>query len=241
MRIRIVGLLSVVFLGIALQAGDFWLKKDYRQWLESECRYLLQESPWAKSYVLSQAHIELIEATPSTDRGRERNPRIEYHVQLRSALPLRQALLRLAQLRADYDDMFPEEQLGFDSEMTQVLGVGPKDVVIIHVTYATNVPLWDRELDRYWRNQSTETLRNSTWLIGREGQRAPLNQFIKGAGEPPGFVLLFPRRLNGEDLVGPGDKRLALKFVHPSVGEASRRILVQFPVKKMLIDGVVAY
>lgn len=241
MRAGIAALAAGVVAASVLQASEFWLAKDYRQWSERECRKLLHDSPWAKSYLLTQTHIELIEATPSTDRLREREPRIEYHVQLRSALPIRQAQVRLAQLRADYDNMHPEEKLGFDMEMTQILEASFEDVAGVHVSYATNVPLWDRELALYWRSQSTETLKNSTWLIGHEGRRASLLQYSRGAEDTQEFLLLFPRQFEGKDLVGPEDKHLTLEFTHPNVGEGSRRILVQFQIKKMLIDGVVVY
>jgi hypothetical protein len=241
MKMKIAGLMLAVLMGSGVQADEFWLEKQYRQWSASECRRLLQDSPWAKSYIMTRAYIELIQPGPVTDRGRERNPTIEYHVQLRSALPIRQALVRLAQIRVDYDDMSPEETLGFDTEMAQVLEASFEHVVELHVTYATNVPQWDRQLDLYWRTQSTETLKNSTWLIGHAGRRAPLLQYAKVAGDSHEFLLLFPRQLEGEKLVGPEDKRLTLEFVHPDVGETSRRILLPFSTKTMLVDGAVVY
>lgn len=241
MNLKIAGLVLVLLMGSTVQAGEFWLEKDYRQWSVSECRKLLQDSPWARSYSLTRTYIEFMQREPAGDRGYEDNPKIEYHVQLRSALPIRQAMVRLVQIQADYDDMSPEEKLGFDTRMAQVLEASFEDVVGLHVTYATNVPRWDRQLDLYWRTQTTEKLKNSTWLIGHAGRRAPLLQYAKVAGESHEFLLLFPRQVEGEKLVGPEDKRLTLEFVHPDVGEPSGRVVVPFSIETMRIDGAVVY
>lgn len=128
-RTKIPFLLLVLLLGNALQARDFWLEKDYRRWSEKECRKLLTNSPWSKRYTLTQAHIEMIGATPSSDRQRERNAKIEYHVQLRSAPPLRQAQVRLAQIRSNYEAMSPEKRKGFDNQAAQILRDSFDDLV----------------------------------------------------------------------------------------------------------------
>lgn len=241
-RTKIPFLLLVLLLGNALQARDFWLEKDYGRWSEKECRKLLTNSPWSKRYTLTQAHIEMIGATPSSDRQRERNARIEYHVQLRSAPPLRQAQVRLAQIRSNYEEMSPEKRQGFDNQAAQILRDSFDDLVGVHVTYGSNVLLWDRELARYWRSQSTEQLKNSTYLIGHGGRRAPLLQYTKGKGAAQEFLLLFPRSNEGEALISREDKRLLLEFTHPPIGgEGGKRVLVEFSVKKMVVEGEAIY
>lgn len=81
----------------AAQSKDYWEKKDYRQWTDRECRKLLEDSPWANLHTVSQVFIDPL-ATDSTARERQPNPRIVYKVQIRSAAPVRQALVRLSQI-----------------------------------------------------------------------------------------------------------------------------------------------
>lgn len=232
-----------LFTATYIWAGDPWKEKPYKSWSEKECLKLLEKSPWAKLYVLSRPHIEAIVTGPSTDRRRERNPKIEYQVQLRSALPVRQAQVRAAQLRLNYEAMTPEEKARFDRWTEGMLDSSSfLDLVGVHVTYGSNVSLWNLELARYWRRQTLETLKNSTYLIGTGGRRAPLLKYTMSEGGRQEFVFIFPRHEKDKPLLGPSDKRLLLEFVQPQIGEQARtRVLVEFPVKKMLIDGQVIY
>jgi len=111
--VRILGLLLCAVLAAHLQATDFWLAKQHREWSEKECRSLLEDSPWASTYALADTVIELFE-TERTARGREANPRIVYSVQFLSALPIRQAEVQMARLQESYQNMSPEQQPSLD-------------------------------------------------------------------------------------------------------------------------------
>jgi len=174
----------------ASQGGEFWQKKDYRQWSERECRKLLENSPWARSYIVSQVLIEPLE-TPGTERAREPNPRIEYQVQFRSARPIRQALARLAQINQKYDQMPPEQQQAFDRKAEEFLAASFPDTVILHVGYSSNVQVDDRDLARHWQIQTTEMLKNFVYLIGSEGEKVPLLRYTVAEGGPGSFNWSF--------------------------------------------------
>jgi len=47
------------------QGGEFWQKKDYRQWTQAECQKLLESSPWAKTHNLAQVVIEPLQSPQS--------------------------------------------------------------------------------------------------------------------------------------------------------------------------------
>ncbi|MFQ5926621.1 MAG: hypothetical protein ACE5MH_04210, partial [Terriglobia bacterium] len=139
MRTKIPFLLLALLLGSLVHAKDFWKEKDYRHWSKKECRKLLRKSPWAKQKTFGSVHIDRLQApgvpqvaTPEGDtvpgpirqdtptnpqtRERQRNPRMTYQVQLRSALPIRQAQVRYAQINQKYDEMPPEQQRAFDQQ-----------------------------------------------------------------------------------------------------------------------------
>lgn len=62
----------------------------------------------------------------------------------------------------------------------------------------------------------------------------------KGAART--FQLLFPRQQEGRPLVGPQDKALWLEFAHPNIrAQGGSRVLIEFKVKKMLMQGTVVY
>src|SRR5438128_185738 len=184
MRKLIRQLLTLLLLACAVwaQSKDFWEKKDYRQWTEKECRKLLDDSPWTDSYSISQIFFDRV-VNDTTDRERQANPKIEYKVQIRSALPVRQAIIRLSQINAKYDRLSEEQRKGFDQNAEKFLARRDPDPIVMHVNYAATAQLDDRDLTRYWHSQTFDSLKNSTNLIGSKSARVPLSAFRQGAGE----------------------------------------------------------
>jgi len=242
----------VLAAAVAVWAGDFWVEKDYQRWSEKECRKLLEDSPWARGRVLSEVYITPLQIGPTdpmsqpdagdpTQRERQGNPRIEYRAQLRSALPVRQALVRLHQIRQSYDQMSPQQKQAFDTEAEKFLSVSFADTVVVYVGYTTTVQGDDRELAFYWQKQTTDTLKNFVFLIGGKGQKIPMLRYaVAEAGRA--FQFVFPRVYEEQPVVEATDKNLKLDFEHPGVrGQGNQRILLEFPVKKMLLQGVLVY
>ena len=225
----------------AAQGGDFWHKKEYRQWSEKDCRKLLEDSPWAKRYTLSQTLIEPLE-NASSERARETRPQISYLAQFRSAPPVRQAIVRLTQINAKYDDMAPEQKAAFDKQSEAFLGKRFPDTVVLHVSYSSNVQADDREMARHWRSQTAETLKNFVFLIPPVGEKVPLSGYAVTQGSGRELQFEFPRHEKGRALVGPQDKMLQVEFIHPAIrGQRETRVLLAFKVEKMLMDGGVVY
>src|SRR6266404_4609647 len=188
--------LLLTYLALA-QSKDFWEKKDYRQWTDKECHKLLEDSPWASTYTMSQIFFDRV-ATDTTDRERQQNPK-------------------------------------------KFLAGRNPDSVVIHVTYSASAQLDDRDLTHYWHTQTTESLKNFTYLIGGGSSRVPLSAFRPGAGEAHEFQFIFPREYNGRPVIGPGDKLLGLEFNHPEIRGPKARVLIQFKVEKMTSQGTVNY
>ncbi|SRR6266404_2348970 len=231
--------LLLTYLALA-QSKDFWEKKDYRQWTDKECHKLLEDSPWASTYTMSQIFFDRV-ATDTTDRERQQNPKIEYKIQIRSALPIKRGIVRLSQINAKYDQMTEDQRKAFDQNAEKFLAGRNPDSVVIHVTYSASAQLDDRDLTHYWHTQTTESLKNFTYLIGGGSSRVPLSAFRPGAGEAHEFQFIFPREYNGRPVIGPGDKLLGLEFNHPEIRGPKARVLIQFKVEKMTSQGTVNY
>lgn len=251
MKIRIpVYLLLSAFLGASQvgQAGEFWQEKGYRQWSQKECRKMLENSPWAKRYTLSGVYIVPVsEASPAPER--RTNPWIRYLVQFHSALPVRQALVRWSQLASDYETMSPEQRQEFDAQAERYLAASFPEIVLLNVGFSSNTQEWLRDLDNYWKKQTTETLRNFVFLIAHGGEKIPLLQYVPPRGGSSEFQLAFPRRYQGKPILIPEDKAIKLELPPPPMepGHPDRRhafpmhVLVEFKVKKMLVDGKLVY
>ena len=88
-------LLSLVEFGVG---EDFWQKKPYQEWSEKECQRLLHDSPWADTFTTVESKTRTTQRYDDLDRAAEPLPELSYVAQIRSALPIRQALMRQLQL-----------------------------------------------------------------------------------------------------------------------------------------------
>lgn len=251
----------------AAQGQEFWAKKPYQKWSEKEARKLLSDSPWAESHVLSQTIIQPLQSPgaprPATNpleniesarspeplaredvgRARQTRPELKYEAQFRSALPIRQAIVRLSQINAKYDDMTAEQKLAFDKNAEAFLAKKFPDTVILYVSYGSNVQIDERELARHWQSQTTEALKNFVFLILPGGEKIPLLGYTVAQGGSREFQFVFPRSVEGRPIILPSDKKnLQLEFSHPKIRDQKEsRVLISFKVEKMMIHGAVVY
>ena len=180
-------------------------------------------------------------ATRTYDRARESAPQVEYHIQLRSALPLRQALVRLQMMAAGYDTLDAGQQKSLDAQAAKYLAVQFPETVVIYVEYSTNTPGYSRDLVNYWRTRVTGSLQDVR-LRAPRGERLSLVSFVHSGNDVSAFQLTFARLVGGEPILNPQDDELELEFNHPAVGDVSgERILVVFKVHDLLLNGALSY
>jgi hypothetical protein len=219
-----------------LFAADFWEQKDYKQWSDKECVIMLTKSPWVQDQkIYSTAKLG------SSDSA-EGQQCIQYQIQISSALPVRQAIVRQQMLAAKYDSLPAEQKEAFDKKAGEYLAADLSDKVIVLVTYSTNAQQLDLELARYWQTQNMATLQNSINLYSSKSKVA-----IAGYAVAPGaqrqFQLVFPRQRDGKPLLTADDKNLTLEFNPPTIGGIgeSRPLMVEFKAKKLTYKGELAY
>lgn len=227
---------SLISFAAVAQSKDFWLAKDYKQWTERECKKLLEDSPWASDYTLKQSRIDSLQGGSIETRAAQ-NRVVGYRVHFRSATPIRQAMARQQMLTEKYDQLAPEQKQPFDERIGKFLSTSFADSVLVHVAYNSNAPDLDREMARYWQMQTTDTLKNTTFLVGSGGQRVPLQRFVAATGAGREFQLAFPRQLNGQPIVSEKDKTIKIEFLHPKLNnEPETRVLLNFQLGKMTVN-----
>jgi len=265
----LISLLALLSLAAA-QSGEFWQKKPYQKWSAHECRKLLADSPWAQSYRLTQIIIQPLqqqsglpraglpnpteggslesarapEPLERVDAGRARQarPELRYQAQFRSAPPVRQAIVRLSQISAKYDEMTPEQQQAFDMNAAAFLSKRFPDSLVLYISYSSNVPFDDRDLARHWQTQTTETLKNFVFLILPGGEKIPLSGYGVAAGAGRTFQFVFPRQYQERPLLHSEDKTVQLEFIHPKIRDQKEsRVLIAFKPERMLLDGEIVY
>jgi len=226
MRRKAIGILVAMgLISFAIQADDFWVKKDWKEWTEYDCRQMLQDSPWARSTGVGlpvSAHAYLPNDGNSVSKEM-RTPSgggdaIRYVVADWSTAPVRQAYIRLAQIQNNYEKMDPALKKEFDAKAENFLNEKFGNVILIHVTYGGGGSGSGGESPaEYWRTVSEDQVLKSAFLINQREERIPAAQFISPKGAEPVFELVFPRLQRGEPAVQQNDKSFSIEFQGPGL------------------------
>jgi hypothetical protein len=228
-------LTSGVSIGLA---AEFWETNDYRLWSDKECAKLLESSPWAKEFTLNQVLIMPKGDAKATLSGIEHQPYVKYIARLQSASPIRKALVRKMQIDQKYEGMSEVQKQTFDKKAEEYLSSGPSNSIIVYIEYTTNHPPYELDLAHWWQSQTTAAFKNSTHLIIGKNW-IPITSYTPAER---GFQFIFPRELDGKPVLSANDKSIKLEFPYPDIGGVGDgRVLLEFKVKKMMINGDVAY
>lgn len=242
-------LLRIVAVGMSALAGfsscapafaqRYWQDRHFQQWTEKECQKLLEDSPWAQRFTHARTIVEFRAGRSGGERGDEANPQFHYLAQIRSALPIRRALVRQKQLEANYDKLSPERQKVLDQQFAEFLSREFADGIVVYVLYWSNVMAYSQEMGRRWQMLPPEVARNQIFLVGPRRQRiTPVSYEVA----PGAFQVVFPREVNGQPLLTPDDKHFKIEFMHPNLGEqGDAQVVLEFDLRKMVVRGSVVY
>lgn len=262
--------LGFLLLSFAVPArAQFWKKKDYHHWSAGECRKILTNSPWAQSRTFSSVQMPtgmqdteaavIPQGVSSTDKpatpGRQAMTEIKYTAEFFSALPVRQALVRLNQIDSHYDKMKPAQKKAFDESAARLLAVRFPKYTVIRVSYSTNVGYWQQQLNTQWQFENTATLQKSAYLVV-DGKTVRLVRYQLAPPKEQAFFLFFPRLTNNEPILNHTRKSLTLQVTNSVLqftnapapqGDIvptpppSGNVQMEFKVKKMMFQGKIAY
>ncbi|MCL2878296.1 MAG: hypothetical protein FWF13_05900 [Acidobacteria bacterium] len=236
---KVFSLISIFLFAGVVMAKEFWESKDFSKWSQKECQKMLNDSPWAKELNLTGSMGFGGGGTAATDSYA---PYVKYNIQLRSAAPIRQAIVRQMQIAQKYDSLPADRKQVFDQNNEAFLAGASPDYVMVFVTFETNNRDYLRDLLRHWETQTTELLQNSVYLSNSKAKKVPIYQYIPGSGSSQEFQFIFPRKVDGGELLDPGDKSLQLEFDYPVIGRiGDGRGFIEFKTDKMKIDNVVIY
>lgn len=145
-------------------------------------------------------------------------------VQLRSALPVREALLRRLQLKKHYDTMEPQQKLAFDKSNPPEMAESENDPILLYVAHDTSYSTRRDDpgsIDP--AQQAAIELADGTLVM-------PTKTEALGWIDEIETVYSFPRVINGNRVLERGDQKL--KFVFGAKLPAGGRILpLQDPSK----------
>jgi len=237
--------LLTIVLATAIFAQGPWAKKDWKQWSKDDCKKVLEDSPWAQRWTQSNAKVaDFATRTSGTAGvGSESELAVYYVVQFRSARPVREAVVRQVLIANQYDRLEQEKQEAMRKQTDGFLNRSYDDVIVVHVTYGSNVTEYNRDLATFWQTHYSEgTVPQDAFLHGSRGQKVVPVRMVSPKGGAQEFELIFPRVVEGKSLLEPGDKTITVEFVSPAVGGvASSRVFMEFKVDKMALNGQLIY
>jgi hypothetical protein len=226
--------LLLVFAFTSSAADDFWVNKNWKSWSKEECAKILSNSPWAKTWISPGNKSQEV-----------------FEIQLRSALPIRQALVRLQQFEQKYDKLDDTKRAAFDAQANRILESKYEQLILIHVDYGkTQFTENGDELAMFLRGSLTAFPEGATGLAPRlvteTGDRVqPLSVETKNKLSYE-FDLVFPRVKDGAPVIKDGTKTFNIQFLTPTNNFTPTAIpqfivLVEFDISKMLVDGKPSY
>ncbi|HKP67851.1 MAG TPA: hypothetical protein VJV05_01125 [Pyrinomonadaceae bacterium] len=252
--------LTLLFVCFASPAfGQKFLQKPYTEWSVDEVKKLLNEAPWSNQYqsesglqasALEQGAREQADNRLSgSDRGNmgRGNVPAPVIIQLYSALPLRQALVRSRQIGAKYEKLNADDKAKFDASTAGMLECKLcKDYYIITLTKTKDKS--ERIDDGIFQTLTLENLKGKIWLANDKEEKLDLFQFTppKGAGESA--VFFFKRnKEDGKPFFSEADKEIKFLFANElrAPNNNAYAILIprsfDFKVAKMIVDGKLAF
>ena len=206
--------------------------KPYQQWTAAEAEGLLTNSPWAKTLAgLVAVGIRDPPTAPANTA---------VTVRLRSALPVRQALARLRQLRNKYDLKSDRDKAAFDATIKPLLEC--RECADQYVVVMSRGPGSETGLPTDLQKTSLARLKLDVQIKNEKGETRELVNFVR-----PRFteddVMFFFSRLNskGEPLISPANRTLTISFYPAFFGWVKGITKFEFDVAKMMVNGKVVF
>ncbi|OLE53069.1 MAG: hypothetical protein AUG51_14785 [Acidobacteria bacterium 13_1_20CM_3_53_8] len=234
------------------------LNKPYQQWTKADVIKLLTDSPWARTQTIRlqrRGQVRAIAGQTSTVGGSLGAPAVgntgelssaedpvdyKFTLRLRSALPVRQAIVRLVQLDQQYDQMTLQQKSALDAQTRELLDCPEcRENYIISVGFgssnADNIDL----IYEWFRGQSVQSLKNYIYIANDRGERRELSRFIAPKVQGDEAFFFFKRiGSNERPLLTPDSKKLLFRM-----SDVNARSVTNFDidVTKLVVDGQVQF
>lgn len=219
---------TALTLGALALAKDFW-DKPYTDWKRNQVLEMLNDSPWAGQVVTASS----LGGKDSGISG-EKEIYISYTIRYFSALPIRQAYVRMMQIINKYDEMDSGQRLQFDQQFSRALNMDTSGQIIVAMEFASNLRELNMQVDRFLKTTRGEFLKQRVYLISDRLGRVPMQEYYPPSPDGTGAKFIFPRQVKGKPVVSAEDKEIKFEVTVPDLGD---KILFRKKVEKMIYGG----
>lgn len=239
---RTASMLFVIFCatsGLLAQSGKQWLEWDLKETMR-----ILNDSAWGQTQLETKQADAGSAAITNTGSSRSMVPRdaskdspgaitsyIKYYIRLLSAKPVRQAVVR--KLIIDSPDMDPERK----QQLQAFAEASTSEFIVVAVAAEAKDPSMGGEATQAFKNATLESLKESTYLERRDGQRVPLANFVAPVADGLGAKFVFPRMLNNQPFL---DRESGQLRFHSQLSKKIK-LEARYKVSDMMYDGRIEY
>lgn len=209
-----------------------WDKKPYRQWTSEEAEAVLIESPWAQT-----VYPGAVVGGLSTDTPVSGSP---VTIRLRSALPVRQALARLRELKSKYDKMSDKDKVAIDEKNKPLLDCEPcADYYVVAVSPG---PSSSRGIPTRFQTLTLAQAKLTVFIKNEKGETRELVNIVNPKVVGQEAVFFFARfDSTGAPLISPANRKLIISF-DPAVFTTANGITkFEFDVARITVNGQVVF
>jgi hypothetical protein len=255
-------LLAFALLMIGTVSAQKTWEKPMQKWNKEDTIKILNLSPWVQNYqsienltsidkqAISQEQSNLsIRGLPTAGNSSSNNNQPTnvsvpvIYIRLYSALPVRQALVRLQQIEAGYEKMDTEKRTQFDNAMKTSLEC-PLCQNYYIVTMAKAVKSNDKEVeDGLFQTMKNEQMKGNVWLLNDKGDKLELAQFMPPKSSADFAYFFFKRKdANGNSFLTPENQSFKFAFNGAFLGGSNpySKLLppnFEFKISSLLMNG----
>lgn len=237
-----------------------FVEKPFQRWSKDEAIKVLSSSSWAQTYQSTEGssradQLQVAREQRQTANSGGSNPRSVARnfgpppvvIRLHSALPVRQALVRMQQLSARYDKMDEKQKTEFDTSAKGFLDCAIcQNYYVVTLTQAPDSSGQTIE-EGIFQRMTLKDLKGNVYLLNEKGEQRELVQFTPPKGRGDSAVFFFARKGDkGTSFLTPQNKEV--KFVFKNEFLTSKNpyaglvpLNFEFKVSKMMVGDNVAF
>lgn len=255
-RLKISGalLFALVMLATVACAQEVWTAKPFSQWSKKEAESILNNSPWASKQELRiqfDKHTQKAAgsfsgvssasaAQAQTEVSSDVPVDFQFTLRLRSALPVRQALVRLKQLDTDLEKLSKKELAAFDAQVKGLLECPACDdnYVVTLSSKSSNSPGADAAYATFKGGQLAD-LQRFIYIANERGEQRRLVHFVAPRAPGEEAIFFFPRLdEKGVPLLTPESRDLLINLSDKQVNSVAN---FKIDVSKLMMNGKIEF
>lgn len=221
-------LFSILLLTSSL-FGSALLTTSYKDWSLSEAIEMLTESSWTKQ----ETYTRVVGGIGSGIQG-EKEIFNTFFVRFLSASPIREAYARVREIQVRQQKLSPEEKSTLEDEIKAGVNLDVHDWIVVAVSFRSNNPRQESSVASFFEGQTTATIKTRAYLSTERFPQVPLEAYFPPKENSVGAKFVFPRKINGTEIVTPEDDWIIFELDAPG---ADPQLRTTFSVKEMLVDG----